>query len=231
MGHSGHMQSYLTCRRLCPPLMPWSIESSSYVIGGSPLNVGIDNVYAYDSSTWQTKFGMQQSRLGHRAVVFNNAIYVTGGSSSNAASSGLDSVEVYAGTKWSYAASMSAKRRFHGSSVFMGRIYVIGGEDTSTGTRLNSVESYDGTSAAWRSEPDLPLAASYVSSVVYQGRLFVAGDIGTATALFSSDGATWSSSSVQLPATSMVMMTLFRAPSDADSTCQPLCQPDIWKVW
>ena len=145
------------------------------------------------------------ARLGHTATVFNNKLYIIGGS----ASDGVQTKDV-----WSLSSEMvwhkdveniqAASRTRHTTIVFKKKLWVLGGASTLGLGFLNDVWSTsDG--ATWTQQAIAPWSARLnLGSVVLNGKLYIMGgtdaygtvknDIWSTT-----DGTTWIEETANAP--------------------------------
>ncbi len=113
-------------------------------------------------------------RYGHKCVVLNNKMWLTGGYNGGGAGDVWSSAD---GVGWNREnPSAFPYRVFHGSVSWKGRIWVIGGMGQSSSTVYNDVwSSADG--ASWKLENgNAPFHKRYGSAcLVYNGRIWVIG--------------------------------------------------------
>lgn len=156
-------------------------------------------------STWvQASGGASfQGRTGHTSVVFDNKIWVIGGTNSNAAND-YDFNDVWYsedGIDWVCATTNAAfgKRHNHGSVVFDNKIWVLGGRQTNSG----NWSTWPLPADAWYSENGVDWEAATLnaefgeangaSCFVFNGRMWVIGSYDSAENDIhsSADGAVW----------------------------------------
>ena len=115
-----------------------------YVAGGSTSTKTSDSVnvlqqYDIQQGYWSTGPAMFNARMGAAGLVFNNALWVCGGTNSSMV---LNSCEVYSpGVGWTMKANMNTSRYMHSMVEVGGQLYVLGGVQDSK-TWLNSIELY-----------------------------------------------------------------------------------------
>ena len=179
-------------------------DNKIWVIGGYSNN---DNSNIYEEDVWYSSDGINwtvateaapwSGRFGHTSVVFDNKIWVIGGSSS---SDGYKEDVWYSsdGSNWTAAtenASWSGRSN-HSSVVFDDKIWVIGGY-SSSGSREEDVwYSNDGSSWTAATEVAPWSGRNRHSSVVFDNKIWVIGggsssDSREEDVWYSSDGSNW----------------------------------------
>jgi len=155
-----------------------------YLVGGyrSDTATTADTVYAPINAngslgSWTTTTSFNTPRYSHTAVIYNNNVYVLGGTGS------LNTVQ-YAPidppgvtTRYSTASNnFTTARQSHTSVAYNGYMYVIGG---TNGTLQSDVQyapiSSDGNIGAWTSTNSLAIARERSAATVYNGYLYVTG--------------------------------------------------------
>lgn len=98
--------------------------------GASQSFIGTTDVQVFDGDSWSLGPPLNNERVLSSAVVYNNKIYVIGGSST-LGSLGYKTVEVFNGTSWVSGPSLNISRYFYtyypACTVFNNKIYVMGG--------------------------------------------------------------------------------------------------------
>src|SRR5258706_2661732 len=86
---------------------------------------------------------------------------------------------------WSSSTGLPSQSDSHTSTTYNGFVYVIGGRDLSTGAYLDGVRvapiNANGSIGAWSTTTALPSARGWLSSVAYNGFLYVSGGQGAAS--------------------------------------------------
>jgi hypothetical protein len=173
-----------------------------FAIGGynSINTTELLSVEKFDGITWSNSIPMTIARMEHGVVVYNNLLYVIGGSNNLTT---LKSVTVFDGNTWKPAIDMLVNRNRHACIEFKNCIYAIGGESSFAGPSLNSAEKFDGGN--WTNVTNnMNTPRKLHKCVVYNNELFVVGGFNGGTALSSVekfDGTNWTtvSSSMNTP--------------------------------
>jgi leucine-zipper-like transcriptional regulator 1 len=179
-------------------------DGKMWVIGGTRgvgyENKGLNDVwYSTDGINWKQATGSAAfpPRIGHSSVVFDNRIWVIGGSDSTV----LKNDVWYStdGTNWKQATGSAAfsPRERHSSIVYDNKMWVIGGYDGHY--RNDTWYSTDGiTWTEATTTANFP-ARNAQTSVVYNNKMWVIGgfyhlgqNVGSKNdTWYSSDGVTW----------------------------------------
>ncbi len=167
-----------------------------YVMGGRDASQVYNTIYYAtinaDGSigAWQTSATTLPANLwGHTATYLMGYIYVVGGSSSMTENTALNSVyytKVNAlNTLSTFTAGtvLPAARNRHSTITYNNKLYVMGGYDNS-GTKSNTVylatPALNGSTGAWTTGTNLPVAISNHSSIVNNGLITImAGAVGS----------------------------------------------------
>ena len=121
-----------------PTAVAWSggamLDNKYYVIGGVDVSGVTNVVQVYDpaSGAWEYEGEMTMGRIGHRAIAYQDKIYVFGGEVKKPSPGTLDDVEVY-DPATSQVFLASELQYVRGASVvfaYQGKIYVCGGHVT-----------------------------------------------------------------------------------------------------
>jgi len=166
-----------------------------YVMGGRNDTQVFNTIYYAAINTdgtigaWQTSSVTLPANLwGHTATYMMGAIYVIGGSSSMTENTALNSV-YYAKVNalntlsaFVSGTSLPTACNRHSAVTYNNKLYVMGGYNNS-GTKANTVyiatPGLDGSTGAWNTGTNLPVAISNHSSVVANGLITVmAGEVG-----------------------------------------------------
>jgi enterochelin esterase-like enzyme/N-acetylneuraminic acid mutarotase len=148
-----------------------------YLIGGGIDGKMVSDVNMYDPLTdeWTKKADMPTPRSMHDACVFENMIYVFGGTTMDWTNVFYPVVERYDTEKdsWSGSTDMPLGRWSPASCVYNGHIYLTGGH---SGTNAcNRVDILDPVTGTWSSGPPLQqLRRGHVACVV-DGKIYVIG--------------------------------------------------------
>jgi N-acetylneuraminic acid mutarotase len=142
-----------------------------YSFGGSSRRA-----FVYDevSNSWSLVAPMRFLHNNTPAVgVFNNKIYVAGGTGSS--NKKQRAVEVYdpVANIWRKLRPMRVGRNHCGGAFIDGKFYVVGGRRTVRAMRVNEV--YDPQTNRWTRRPPLPTARAGIAVAAVNGELFVFG--------------------------------------------------------
>ncbi len=160
------------------PIMEYTISTDDwwdttyyYTIYDS-LNV--DSIIGIDTITGTIKSFLPHINNYYCSAVYNNLIYVMGGSDSYA--NLLSQVDVYyPGTNtWTGANNMIGPANYSAATVANGFIYVIGGYD---GTYSKRVRKYDPISDTWAIRSDLQTGRSLLGAAFVGGYIYAIGGL------------------------------------------------------
>ncbi len=158
------------------PIMEYTISTDDwwdttyyYTINDS-LNV--DSIIGIDTFNTPVKSYLPNNNLYHCSAVYNNLIYVMGGSDSYAHL--LSGVMIYhPGTNsWAMASDMIGPANMSAATVANGFLYVIGGYD---GTYSKRVRKYDPISDTWAIRSDLQKERSFLGAAFVGGFIYAIG--------------------------------------------------------
>ena len=158
-----------------------AINGKIYICGGYSYSVGgtTNSLIEYDISagTWDTtKTVMPAARQQHAAAVYNNKLYVMGGSGTNNSLIVYDPATGIGGT-WTTLATMPAGRYSLKAVTLGSYIYAVGGSD---GGLKNTVFRYDPAADAWATvTPMLTARASFGLGVANNAMFAVGNSNGT----------------------------------------------------
>ena len=93
-------------------------------------------MYDPESNDWTTEAPMPTARSGCAVAVYDNEIYVIGGTVGNNGFVGNNEVYNPATNTWGTEASMPTPRAYLSANVVNGKIYLIGGEEYSSKTPI-----------------------------------------------------------------------------------------------
>lgn len=177
-------------------------DGKMWVFGGGAGTTYYNDVwYSPDGATWAsaTDSADWEARAGHTSIVFNDTLWILGGSGSGVGAIYRDAWYSMDGVTWTCATDSAgwAARSGHTSVVFDNKMWVIGGRGAGMGNNYDDVwYSTDGIiwtcatdSAGWE-------ARSGHTSVVFDTKMWVIGGSGAlgatyGDAWYSVDGATW----------------------------------------
>lgn len=159
----------------------------------------LNSVEVYDGTAWALSPGtLATHRDRHAAVVFRDAIHVTGGYDSNGGKLKSMEVSTHSGTSWTTGPPFSVARLGHGSAVFNDRLYIVGGYG-DTG-KMDSVEMYDGI--GWSFVASLGTSREDCAAIVFKRRLYIIGGTSSTNSRLDKievyDGQSWSASTTKL---------------------------------
>jgi len=167
-----------------------------YVMGGRDTSQVFNTIYYASLNTdgsigaWQTSSVTLPANLwGHTATYLMGYIYIIGGSGSMTENTALNTVyftkvnALNTLSSFTSGTNLATARNRHSSITYNNKIYVLGGYDNS-GIKSNTVyiatPALNGTTGAWSSGTNLPVAISNHSAVVTNGMITVmAGAVGT----------------------------------------------------
>lgn len=169
-----------------------AIDGNLYLIGGFNWNENLGggapplarvDVYDTRTNTWHTAADMPTPRIGARAAVFANKIYVFGGYNRTPVRGEpwKTVVEVYdtQTDAWTRVRDMPTLRRNFGTAVVDGKIYLIGGTvlDRQFDHQIvtNLVEAYDPLTGRWEKRANMPTECGHIQPVVVDGKIYVVG--------------------------------------------------------
>ena len=138
-------------------------QEKIWAVGGFNNSNGtytwLDTIETFDitQNKWTTShLKLLTKRCGHRAVAYDEKLFVIGGDSEEHV---ISSVEVYSSktNQFSFVAAMNIPRFNFGCCIVDSRLYVIGGSFNSDGSPTDTVEIYDFEKNKWKSGPSLPM--------------------------------------------------------------------------
>lgn len=153
------------------------LNDKMYAIGGEGSGgVVLRSVESFDGRKWKQEPKMLQQRHMHSVCIFQNKIYVAGGTSAVDASNTvnrLSSAEYFDGSSWRNIAPMSSARVSHSMVVLGDKLYGIGGF-VDGWTTASNLDVYDFTANAWSL---LTNSTSKMGgkSVAFQNRIYTMG--------------------------------------------------------
>lgn len=147
--------------------------------GGAPALSTVD-VYDTQTNTWHKAADMPTPRIGVRAAVFSNEIYVFGGRKERQGEY-TKIVEMYdpRTDTWVKKRDMPTLRERFTTAVVDGKIYVIGGiaVDKRLGKQVITglVEVYDPLTNRWEKRADMLTEREPTNAEVVDGKIYVLG--------------------------------------------------------
>jgi N-acetylneuraminic acid mutarotase len=127
------------------------------------------------SITWTTKTPIPAVRSAPGCAVWNDTVYVIGGSSGGTSLHNTNYVYDPAMDSWSTKASMPTPRSQLGCAVVNGKIYAIGGFVGGMQTDTNIVEEYDPVSNSWTLKSPMPTSRYAFAIAVVANKIYVMG--------------------------------------------------------
>ena len=135
----------------------------------------------YDPATngWTSETPMPTARGGCAVAVYDNEIYVIGGTVGNNEYVGNNEVYDPGTNTWRTEASMPTPRAYLSASVVNGKIYLIGGEGYSSispySGETNVNEVYDPATNTWTTGTPMPTAVYGYASTVIDSKIHIIG--------------------------------------------------------
>jgi N-acetylneuraminic acid mutarotase len=163
-------------------------------IGGQPINPGVGTVacapvgqlvyilladgtlleYSPLDNDWAVKSPLPSGRRDFAVTVWNNLMFVVGGTDPNGTSSALTESYDPAMDTWDLRAPMPTARSNLAAAALGGRIFATGGVEAS-GRESNSHEAYSPESDSWERLADLPTERSDLVMGEANGKLYAIG--------------------------------------------------------
>jgi N-acetylneuraminic acid mutarotase len=154
------------------------LNGKIYVMGGfDPEQYWSANptVEIYDIKTgrWSMGPSMPTGVSWASAVVLDGKIYVLGGVGFHY----YDIMQIFdpSTNRWSYGQSFNGGRYLHAAVAYGGKIYLIGGDTWETGSNIvyNDIQVYDPVSKSWSAKRPMPTAATSLSAVAWEGKIYL----------------------------------------------------------
>lgn len=171
-----------------------SYNGKLWVVGEGPSTIaeGKKVYYSLDGSTW-TEAGTDAlpfSVNSHAAVVFNNKMWLIGGT--NMSTFG-DSSRVYSstdGSTWTLEGNLPFPLHLHTAAVHNGKIYVIGGQSNTTWNQRVLASS---NGITWQDVGQFPYRVGRHAMLSYNGKLWVIGGLSPQDrkVMYSENGSSW----------------------------------------
>jgi hypothetical protein len=114
------------------------------------------------------------------SAVVDGKIYVMGGGLAGSAGSATTFVYDPKGDSWTQKANMPTARMGSCACALGGIVYVIGGTPYGGGPALTTAEAYNLATNTWVTIPDMLTPRKYPAGAVTNGKLYVAGGLGSA---------------------------------------------------
>jgi N-acetylneuraminic acid mutarotase len=163
-------------------------------IGGQPINPGVGTVacapvgqlvyilladgtlleYSPLDNDWAVKSPLPSGRRDFAVTVWNNLMFVVGGTDPNGTRSALTESYDQAMDTWDLRAPMPTARSNVAAAALGGRIFATGGVEAS-GRESNSHEAYSPESDSWERLADLPTERSDLVMGEANGKLYAIG--------------------------------------------------------
>jgi len=127
---------------------------------------------------WQELAEMDTGRYNFGACVYDEKIYVFGGTiGQGSGSPATASVEVYDPKEniWIQETRMTSPRTHTSVCVLNDTIYVIGGAPNESVSPLRIVETYDPITKVWGKRKNMPTAKMNTISITYNGKIYTIG--------------------------------------------------------
>ena len=156
------------------------LNDKMYAIGGEGAATSVlRSVESFDGRKWKQEPMMSQKRHMHSVCIFQNKIYVAGGTSAVDASNTLNrlsSAEVFDGSSWQNIAPMSSARVSHSMVALSGKLYGIGGF-VDEWTAARNLDVYDFRTDTWSLSTGMNSSTSKLGekSVAFQNRIYTMG--------------------------------------------------------
>jgi len=153
-------------------LEPMPISASGVaVINDKIYTIGNSGIAEYDttSDSWTLKNPMPANRSGFAVAVYENKIYIIGGSN------GLNQIYDPATETWENRTTMLTPRIQLEANVVNSKIYLIGGK---TGGQYSTValnEVYDPATDTWTAKEPMPFPVAQYASAVVGDKIYVFG--------------------------------------------------------
>jgi N-acetylneuraminic acid mutarotase len=167
---------------------PLAHNNRIYVIGGWVSGVATSTVlYAPINSSgtigaWTNTTPLPSAFYSHPSLVYNDRVYVVGGSSPSVATSTVLYAPINSsGTigAWTNTTPLPSAITRHSSFTHNNRVYVVGGlaGSSETSTVLYAPINSSGTIGAWTTTTPLPSASRDHSAFIYNDRIYVIGGL------------------------------------------------------
>jgi N-acetylneuraminic acid mutarotase len=159
------------------------------VVGGGNAvsTIAAHSVYDPGSNRWSEAAPVPRAEGSPAAVALGGKIYVIGGRSGSEDYGDTFVYDPRADT-WARGPSIPP-RGTAGAAVWRGSIYVFGGESQARGRVLSDVYRLSPGASRWQRVSRMPNARNYARSVVFRGRIVVAGGSTVPGSSHSSSGS------------------------------------------
>ncbi|ERM20045.1 Kelch repeat-containing protein [Brevibacillus laterosporus] len=132
--------------------------------------------FAAEEMEWVKKAPMPTARYAVGGIVYNDKIYVYGGTIGHGSFSTLEMYDP-AKDEWETLPSSSISRTAITFVENQGKFYAIGGDDSSSSRSTNIVEVFDSVSKKWTSAPSMPSPLRFTSAISLDNTIYTFGGI------------------------------------------------------
>jgi len=141
------------------------------VVNDKIYTIGNSGIAEYDPTEdiWTLKNPMPINRSGFALAVYQNKIYIIGGSN------GLNQIYDPATETWENRTSMPTPRSQLEANAVDGKIYLIGGKTGGPYSTLDLNEVYDPETDSWTTKEPIPFPVAQYASAVVDGKIYVIG--------------------------------------------------------
>ncbi|ATO49855.1 galactose oxidase [Brevibacillus laterosporus] len=143
--------------------------------------------FAAEEMEWVKKAPMPTARYNHAGLIYNDKIYIHGGTEGNNSLSDLEMYDPELDT-WYKLPSSSIGRSVGTFVEHQGKFYAIGGRVSNADT--NIVEEYDPITNSWSRKQSMPQALKNVKSVSLENNIYVFGNT-TTVYVFNPETNNW----------------------------------------
>jgi N-acetylneuraminic acid mutarotase len=157
-----------------------AVNGKIYAIGGFNMTtLGTNEEYDPATDKWASKAPLPTLRLAFGIAVYQNKIYVMGGTiDSNA--TGVNEVYDPLTDSWATKASMPVARAYVDANTVNGKIYVIGGAYYppimgAFMTEYNETQVYDPSTDSWTTKAAIPIPTGDYASAVIDNKIYIVG--------------------------------------------------------
>jgi N-acetylneuraminic acid mutarotase len=151
---------------------PMPISGSEVaVLNDKIYTIGNSGIAEYDttSDSWTLKNPMPANRSGFGLAVYENRIYIIGGSN------GLNQIYDPATETWENRSTMPTPRTQLEANVVNSKIYLIGGKTGGPSSTVALNEVYDPLSDTWTTKDPMPFPVALYASAVVGDKIYVFG--------------------------------------------------------
>jgi hypothetical protein len=157
------------------------VDGKIFVMGGTDVARGeaLTSIEVYDPATgnWEFEGEMSLGRIGHRAVAYQDKIYVFGGITQEPSPGTLDDVEVYDPAKqtWEQLTPMPTPRQFPAICNIGDIVYILGGGVSYPYSGSNAIEAYNITEDTWEEKANLKTGVLDFNACEIDGKIICVG--------------------------------------------------------